>query len=394
MEAVLTAPEARHAVLGASSAFRWLNCLPSALREAEKEDRDTSFTREGTAAHWIAASHAAEATGVRRDPDPEGDAEAGAILDETAEYDREEMERHGRDYGEFVAERYVAAEQRSSDAVALLERRVDFSGIVPGGFGTADCLIIADGVMEVIDYKYGKGVRVCAVDNPQMALYALGSLSAYGWDYDIRKVVMTIYQPRLGHVDTWEQTAEELWRWAGEECQPKALLAAQGKGAYSCGEWCRFCKIRSECGHYATQMAGVAALHIKGPEIGLDVLGKDVLPVAASMKAWIAGVEERALKAALDGEEVPGWKVVEGKGRRVITDPEAARKALEGAGYTDILKPAELLPMTTLEKMAGRKRFGELCGAWIERKPGKPTLAPDGDTRDPFDVSGDFEEFE
>ncbi len=390
MAAVLNAPEARHAVLGASSAFRWLNCLPSALREAEKEDRDTSFTREGTAAHWLAANYAAEAVGVRRDPDPEGDAEARAILDVTSDYDREEMERHGREYGEFVAERYVAAEQRSSDAVVLLERRVDFSGIVPGGFGTADCLVIADGVMEVIDYKYGKGVRVEAQGNPQMALYALGALTAYGWDYDVRKVVMTIYQPRLGHVDTWEQATDELWRWAGEECQPKALLAAQGKGAYSCGGWCR----RAECSHYAVQMAGAAALHIREPEISLEALGRDVLPVAASMKAWIAGVEERALKEAMAGATVPGWKVVEGKGKRVITDPEAARKALEEAGYADILKPAELLPMTTLEKMAGRKRFAELCGAWIEKRPGKPALAPEEDARDPFDVSGDFDEFE
>ena len=205
---------------------------------------------------------------------------------------------------------------------------------------------------------------------------------------------MTIYQPRLGHVDTWERTADELWRWAGGECQPKALLAAQGKGAYSCGEWCRFCKVRAECGHYATQMAGVAALHIREPEISLEVLGRDVLPVAASMKAWIAGVEERALKEAVAGATVPGWKVVEGKGRRVIVDPEAARKALEEAGYADILKPAELLPMTTLEKMAGRKRFAELCGAWIEKRPGKPALAPEGDARDPFDVSGDFDAFE
>lgn len=394
MEAVLNAPEARHAVLGASSAFRWLNCLPSALREAEKEDRDTSFTREGTAAHWLAADAAEREAGADRLPDPEGDREAHEILLETTDYDRQEMERHAEGYASFIAERAAQARQRSSDAVVLLERRVDFSGIVPGGFGTADCLVIADGVMEVIDYKYGKGVRVYAEGNPQMALYALGALTVFFWDYDIKKVVMTIYQPRLGHVDTWEQTTAELWRWAGEECQPKALLAAQGKGAYSCGEWCRFCKIRSECGHYATQMAGVAALHIKEPEISLEVLGRDVLPVAASMKAWIAGVEERALKAAVAGETVPGWKVVEGKGRRVIADPEAARKALEGAGYTDILKPAELLPMTTLEKMAGRKRFTELCGSWIEKKPGKPTLAPDGDARDPFDVSGDFDAFE
>lgn len=394
MAAVLNAPEARHAVLGASSAFRWLNCLPSALREAEKEERDTTFTREGTAAHWVAANYAAEATGVRRDPDPEGDREAAAILDGTTEYDREEMERHAEGYASFIAERAAQARQRSSDAVVLLERRVDFSGIVPGGFGTADCLVIADGVMEVIDYKYGKGVRVYAKDNPQMALYALGALSGYGWDYDVRKVVMTIYQPRLGHVDTWEQPVEELWRWAGGECQPKALLASQGKGAYSCGEWCRFCKVRAECSHYATQMAGVAALHIREPEISLEVLGRDVLPVAASMKAWIAGVEERALKAAVAGETVPGWKVVEGKGRRVIADPEAARKALEEAGYADILKPAELLPMTTLEKMTGRKRFGELCGAWIEKRPGKPALAPEGDARDPFDVSDDFDSFE
>ena len=331
---------------------------------------------------------------VERDPDPDGDAEAKAILAETDPCDKEEMNRHAEGYATFVRERLAEARRRSSDAVVLLERRVDFSGIVPGGFGTADCLVIADGVMEVIDYKYGKGVRVYAEDNPQMALYALGALSAYGWDYDVRKVVMTIYQPRLGHVDTWERTADELWRWAGGECQPKALLAAQGKGAYSCGEWCRFCKVRAECGHYATQMAGVAALHIREPEISLEVLGRDVLPVAASMKAWIAGVEERALKEAVAGATVPGWKVVEGKGRRVIVDPEAARKALEEAGYADILKPAELLPMTTLEKMAGRKRFAELCGAWIEKRPGKPALAPEGDARDPFDVSGDFDAFE
>ena len=150
----------------------------------------------------------------------------------------EEMPDEVEKYTDFVFERLTEAQSHTADALIFLEQRLDFSKWVPEGFGTSDCIIVTERLMEVIDFKYGKGVEVYAENNPQMMLYALGALEEYGFIYDIEKVRMTIAQPRIDNFSTWEIAVEELESWAETELREKAQAAWEGKGECIAGDWC------------------------------------------------------------------------------------------------------------------------------------------------------------
>lgn len=382
----------KHALLGASSSHRWLHCTPSAVAETAYPDSRSDYAEEGTLAHALGARDLKNHFGMN----PDG--EEAEIAEFSEKWGCGEMEEYVARYVAYVLDRYREARELALDTGGIMptvsiEQRLDYSRWVPEGFGTGDAVIVADGVLEIIDLKYGKGVAVSAEDNPQMKLYALGALDFFDYIYDIREVRMTIYQPRIGNVSTWSVDVAGLCRWAEEELAPLAKLAAKGKGVRSSGPWCRFCRAKGDCARLAAESLDLWQLNADAGQIPAEDLPR-ILGQLATVSDWVKAVEERALARALAGESVKGWKLVEGRSVRKITDPDRAAALLmrDGAGDdTEIYKPRELRTLTELEKIWGKKRLAELIGGCIVKPQGKPTLVPESDKRRALEPGDDFD---
>lgn len=273
-----------------------------------------------------------------------------------------------------------------------VERRVDFSDVVPGGFGTADCLILAGNVLHVIDFKYGKGVPVEAEGNPQMRLYAYGAVRAYALLYSFDTVKMTIFQPRLNNISEAEISAEELLRWAREEVHPLAVMADKGEGEFNPGPHCKFCRAKAECKARADAcMALVPAAEdwqekskgtVKAAGLYTPEELSEYLKKGALLKDWYSDITEHALTLCLNGVDVPGYKAVNGRNSREFSDLDAAFGVLTANGVDEaVLYERRPLTLAQAEKVVGAKTFKELVGAYILTKPGKPTLVPASDKR-------------
>ena len=360
----------KHALLGASSSARWLVCTPSARLEAMFPDEQSPYAAEGTIAHDLAESILRHKLEGKKAPK----------LDD---YSTEMIEAVNR-YVDICEEKVNESRARSSDAEAMIEARLDFSRWVPDGFGTGDMVIVADGILEVIDLKYGKGVPVSAIENTQMRLYALGAYDINEFLYDIKSVRMTIVQPRLDSISTDEMALEELLDW-GEEIKPIAQRAFRGEGECTPCDYCNFCKARHTCRALADTC--LTAFYKDGGKLNqllTDSEVSDILAMKDLITKWIKGVYDFAYEKALSGEKQwPGYKLVEGTSRRTITDPEAAAKTLLNNGYKeeDIFKPRELEGITNLQKVLGKKGVTEYLEAYIDKPEGKPTLVPDSDKR-------------
>lgn len=374
-----------HALLSPSSASRWLNCTAAPHLEADMPDVSSGFAVEGTLAHAYCAKKLKTFLGL---PTEHEDKE----IAELADYHTGEMDEYTDAYATIVIEKYNAARAITPDAQLLVETRLDFSEHIPDSFGTADAIIIADGTMDVIDFKYGKGVSVSAFKNPQMQIYALGAYDKFSFEYRIERVRMTIIQPRIDNLSDYELSVSDLMAWTDEVLTPRAQEAFSGQGTQTPGEWCRFCKVKSRCRALADQSLKTA-LEKPDPQLLNPQELADVLPKLETIKIWLTGIEEYALHTALSGTAVPGWKVVEGRSTRKITNPTAVSDALSGAGIGRdlIYKPQELLPITELEKLVGKKQFAALCAQWISKPQGKPTLVPESDKRQAINtVEDDF----
>lgn len=360
----------KHALLGASSSARWLVCTPSARLEAMFPDEQSPYAAEGTIAHDLAESILRHKLEGKKAPKLDA-------------YSTEMVEAVNR-YVDICEEKVNEARARSSDAEAMIEARLDFSRWVPDGFGTGDMVIVADGILEVIDLKYGKGVPVSAIENTQMRLYALGAYDINEFLYDVKSVRMTIVQPRLDSVSTDEMALEELLDW-GEEIKPIAQRAFRGEGECTPCDYCNFCKARHTC--RALSNTCLDTFYKNGGKLNqllTDSEVSDILAMKDLITKWIKGVYDFAYEKALSGEKQwPGYKLVEGTSRRTITDPEAAAKTLLDNGYKeeDIFKPRELEGITNLQKVLGKKGVTEYLEAYIDKPEGKPTLVPDSDKR-------------
>ena len=360
----------KHALLGASSSARWLVCTPSARLEAMFPDEQSPYAAEGTIAHDLAESILRHKLEGKKAPK----------LDD---YSTEMIEAVNR-YVDICEEKVNESRARSSDAEAMIEARLDFSRWVPDGFGTGDMVIVADGILEVIDLKYGKGVPVSAIENTQMRLYALGAYDINEFLYDIKSVRMTIVQPRLDSISTDEMALEELLDW-GEEIKPIAQRAFRGEGECTPCDYCNFCKARHTCRALADTC--LDTFYKNGGKLNqllTDSEVSDILAMKDLIAKWIKGVYDFAYEKALSGEKQwPGYKLVEGTSRRTITDPDAAAKTLLDNGYKeeDIYKPRELEGITNLQKVLGKKGVTKYLEAFIDKPEGKPTLVPDSDKR-------------
>ena len=370
-----------HALLSASSAHRWIECPPSARICAEiieKEGEGSSvFAEEGTDAHALCEYKLRKLLGEDvKDPT------------EDLNYYNQEMEECANDYASFVMEKVNSIKEHCPDPLVLVEQRVDFSRFVPEGFGTADCLIIADGTLEIIDYKHGLGVLVSAVMNPQMFCYALGALELFGNLYDIEKVHLTIFQPRKANISEDEISKEDLLKWADKTLSPAAKLAFEGKGEFAAGAHCQFCKIKQECRKRAEFNLEMAKYDFKMPDRLTNQEISIILGKVDALVAWANDVKDFALAKALDGEKYEGFKVVEGKSMRKYTDPDKVAEIVKAAGKNPYEE--KLLGLTDMQKLLGKKKFEELLTEYIYKPQGKPTLAPAEDKRPEF-TSAEFE---
>lgn len=372
----------KHAILSASGAHRWMACTPSARLEEPLPDTSSVYAEEGTLAHDLAELELSRQ--LERIPAKEYHAQLAKI--QNHDLYSAEMPDYVSLFVNYVMEQYAEARTRSKDAVIFLEERLDFSRWVPEGFGTGDCTILSDGVMEIIDFKYGKGVEVEAPENAQMMLYALGAYEAFGYIFGVDTVRMTIHQPRIGNVSTWEIPLDELLEWAESELKPKAELAWAGEGDFAPGDWCRFCKVRNRCKARAEAMAEVpSAFEYKRPEL-LDVEDiAELLHQVDAIEAWAKDIKDFALVQARDhGVKFPGWKLVEGRSIRRYTDPDKVEETLRAAKYRvkDIFK-TELIGISAMEKLLGKKKFRELLEdqGLVEKPQGKPVLVVETDKR-------------
>ena len=357
----------KHAVLSASSSERWLNCPPSARLCEAYEDKGSDYAAEGTDAHALCEFRLKQVLGIPADNPIEN-----------LSWYHEEMEDCAAGYAAYVSELLETAKQTCADPVILIEQRVDFSRWVQDGFGTADCIVIADGVLNIVDYKHGKGVEVSAVDNPQMMLYALGALEIFDGIYDIDSVRMTIYQPRKSNISVCVMEKDGLLEWAQNDLTYKAKLAYEGGGDFHCGEWCRFCKAKAECRERAEANLALAQYDFEEPPLLTDEEIAGILDKVDALTAWAADVKEYALRQAVSGTAFPGWKLVEGRSNRKYTSEAAVAAAVEGAGFDPYER--KVLGVTAMQKMLGKTRFEELLAHYIEkpRSCGRAINGPNG----------------
>ena len=364
---------AKHAYLSASASHRWLACPPSAKLCAQEEDQGSPYAQQGTDAHELCQYLVEKALGYDvRDP-----------TEDLTWYDGE-MQEAAEGYCSFVMDQVEEARRICPDPLVCIEQTLDFSKWVEHGFGTGDCVIVADGLLHIIDYKYGVGVLVSAAGedgtgNSQLKCYALGALDTFGDLYDIQRIRLTIYQPRRDNVDTFELSREDLLAWADGVLAPIARLAYEGQGEFHAGDHCQFCKIKATCRERAAYSMELAKYDFQEvPTLDTDEIAA-ILPQIDDLVSWAEDIKAYALQQALAGVHYPHFKLVEGRSNRKYTDEAAVARIVSDAGYDPYEK--KLLGITAMTKQLGKKRFDELLEGLVIKPAGKPVLVPETDKR-------------
>lgn len=380
-----------HAKLSSSASKRWLGC-PGSVKLSEHYPNGSSiYADEGTIAHGMAEGMISKDDKLVQ----KYEVEAAKFYGEHPELNGTflEMKMILQPYVDYVFEEYAEQVHEDGAAQLMTEERVDLAEYIPGGFGTSDVVILRQGRLHIIDLKYGKGVSVSAEDNPQLKLYALGTLARFDMLYDIEDVVMTIYQPRLDNVSTDTIKAKDLYAWGEEVIKPGARLALSEDAPVHAGDWCQFCPARYDCkerARDAMELQKYLGQMVLSPEEIAEILGK-----IDRLVKFAEDIKDSALTKALDGEEIPGWKVVEGRSiRKYVGSEEEIVRQCEGAGYDQaLLYERKLLTITNMEKLMGKKQFAEVLGAYVEKPEGKPTLAPESDKRPAITNNSAAEDF-
>lgn len=369
-----------HAFLSASGAHRWLNCTASPTLEQGMADSYSVYAQEGTVAHSLGEAILLDDQKAI-ETIKENDLFYPGMIEEVEQYTN------------YCLERYNEAKQSDELATMEVEQRLYFDRYVPKGYGTGDCVIVGGDSLEIIDLKFGKGVEVDVVENPQLMLYALGALEAYDYIYKIKKVTMTVAQVRTVGINSYDISANSLREW-GEHIAPTAKKAYEGGSEPNPGNWCRFCKYRNDCKPRAEMMKGVYDKYSDKDVLITAEDRSDLLAIVDDIAKWVKDFKADSLEKALQGDYIPGWKIVEGRSNRKIVDEEGLAETLLGKGFSEdeIYKPKTIQTITKLEKLLGKKEFAELGEPYINKPSGKPTLVVETDKRPAInDVENDFE---
>lgn len=385
-----------HAVISPSAADRWIHCPGSVALTKDLEDKGSTYAAEGTLAHSICELKLRKYFGIAKtgEKKPMGPKKYKSELDKLKADPLYQSEMDG--YTDVYVDHIKDQSNSFSSAPAVfVEQRVDLSEYIPSGFGSSDCILIHGSDLYVYDFKYGKGVRVEAEDNPQMRLYALGAYLMYREFWKIEQVHMTIVQPRLQNICQSVLPVSQLLEWAEKEVKPAAKKAVDGVQEYACGDWCRFCKVKATCRtHAETVVDGVSDFDLMQPPLlSLTELGL-LLTKCQPLLDYAKAAEEYALSQALSGEKIEGWKLVEGRSRRVWDDQEKAFADLKTAGLPEeMLWHREPYTLAQIEKQMGKKDFEEAVGNHVIRQQGKPALVSENDSRPEYVVKNAEEDF-
>ena len=365
-----------HARLSASASHRWMACPPSARLCAQEDDRTSEYAIQGSCAHELGQFLVEQALGREcRDPT------------EDLTYYNAEMQEAAEAYRDFVMEQVNAAKALCKEPLVCVEQTLDYSKWVQHGYGTGDCVIVADGMLHVIDLKFGIGILVEADHNSQLMCYALGALDTFGCLYDFDRVRLSIFQPRRDNVDTWETSKAELLRWAEEVLAPVARLAYKGEGEFKAGDHCQFCKVKATCRNRADYAMELAKFDFTDPPTLDEDEIAGILPRIDTLVSWAEDVKAWALQQALSGVTYPGWKLVEGRSNRKYSDEAAVAAVVTKAGFDPFEK--KLLGITAMTRQLGKKCFDELLSGLIVKPQGKPVLAPETDKRPDFNTAAE-----
>ena len=372
----------KHAYLSASASHRWLACPPSAKLCAQEDDHGSPYAQQGTDAHELCQFLLEQALGRPcRDP-----------TEDLTWYNAEMLEA-AEGYRDFVLEQIGEAKKLCKDPLVCVEQTLDFSKWVEHGFGTGDCVIVADDLLHIVDFKFGLGVLVEATDNSQLKCYALGAVDTFGDLYDIRRIKLSISQPRRENVDTFELTKDELLKWADEVLAPTAKLAYEGEGEFAAGDHCQFCKVKATCRKRAEYSMELAKYEFADAPTLDETEIAAILPQIDTLVSWAEDVKAWALQQALSGVRYPGFKLVEGRSIRKYTDEAAVADIVKKAGFDPFEQ--RLLGITAMQKQLGKKKFDELLSGLVIKPQGKPVLAPAADKRPEFNTAqNDFMEDE
>ena len=379
----------KHALLSASGASRWMSCTPSARAEEEfPEQGESVFAAEGTLAHELSDVELNKFMGIIKKK------EYNTLITkiEKNELYSDEMPEEVQKYTDYVQEQFIDAQRKTDGAELLIEQRVDLTEWIENGFGTNDAIVLADGVMEVIDLKYGKGVRVDATENPQLMLYGLGALHFNSLSYDIHTVRLTIVQPRLNSISSWEIKADELLAWGDEQVKPKAEKAYAGEGELVPGDHCRWCRAKPRCKALAEYNQQLAKHDFEDPDFMTDDELVEAYNAINSIQDWLKSVSTYMLNQALEGRAFPGMKVVAGRSMRRWLDEDKVIEALRDKRFAlkDITN-TKVKGIGDIEKLVGKANFDDIVGPYVIKPEGKPTLVPETDKRPAInDASQDF----
>lgn len=384
--------ERDHALLSPSSSKRWLNCPPSARLAESVENKSSVYADEGTLAHEI-AQNALELW----DRDlyyPEID--ELPVPDDLAKspYFSEDMVRHVGSYVDFVVNEFHAMhkEETGGNVIGYWEATFDLSKYIPESFGSSDATLLSPTILHVIDLKYGAGVKVSAQSNTQLMIYALGMLNTIpeAQRGDIKEVRMSIVQPRLDHYDTLTMSANDLLVWGEKVLKPKAKVAWEGGGEQKIGDHCQFCPLKAQC---RAQYDAITSdfdeecepLLMTDEEI-VEMIGK-----IDRYRSWINSFDQFVYQEAMNGKIWTGYKLVEGRSSRKITDPDKVRNELLDEYLEDEIMNISLKGITDLEKLLGKKVFAARFGKYLKSQPGAPKLVPESHPGTEYNSLSDFD---
>ena len=367
----------KHSEVGPSRLEQILNCTGSLLASEGIEDKGSEYAEEGTAAHALAEWKLRKALKQKTGKRPNSD------------FWTDEMEECTDSYRDFCMEQYGEAKKASPDAIAFVEQHVNIEKYAPGCFGTVDFMAISEKTLYVTDLKYGRGVQKDAENNPQLMAYGLGALEIALPIFEVEDVVLTIYQPRLGHVSTWSIKIDDLLTWAKDVLQPKVEEALSSNGSFHAGDWCRFCKARQTCRERAEHYLKLIDLEFKPAALLSDEEIAEVMSKAEGLSQWVSDVMAYASAQAIEnGKHWDGYKLVEGRSVRKFSVPDSTiEAAAKEAGYTDIFNKS-LITLTAFEKLMGKDVFQDVLGQYVTKPAGKLTLVPDSDKRPEITVTG------